>query len=79
MKYYLEDERILSLQESMLLSDRVEDIHSHISFAMQVEFVSLGGCTMLQHVINTVRYDGLLVSAGCYLPFLFLLIYTYLL
>ena len=79
MKYYLEDERILSLQESMLLSDRVEDIYSHISIAMQVEFVSLGGRTMLQPVINAVRYDGLLVSAGCCLPFLYQLIYTYIL
>ena len=57
-----EDERILSLQESMQRSERVNDNHSHISIAMQVEFVSLGGRTMLEPVINMVRYDGSLVS-----------------
>ena len=57
-----EDERILSLQESMQLSERVNDNHSHISIAMQVEFVSLGGRTMLEPVINMVRYDRSLVS-----------------
>ena len=53
---------ILSLQESMQLSKRVKDNQSHISIAMQVEFVTIGGRTMLQPVINMVRYDGTLVS-----------------
>ena len=46
----------------MQLSERVMDNQSHISVAMQVEFVTTGGRTMLQPVINMVRYDGSLVS-----------------
>ena len=42
----------------MQLSERVKDNQSHISIAMQVEFVTMGGRTMLQPVINMVRYDG---------------------
>ena len=48
----------------MQLSERVKDNQSHISIAMQVEFVKIGGRTMLQPVINMVRYDGSLVSDG---------------
>ena len=57
-----QDERILSLQESMQLPKRVKDNQSLISIAMQVELVTMGRHTMLQPVINMVRYDGTLVS-----------------
>ena len=44
----------------MQLSERVKDNQSHIP--MQLEFVTIGGRTTLQPVINMVRYDGSLVS-----------------
>ena len=43
-------------------SCRKEDNQSHISIALQVEFVTMSGRTMLQPVTNMVRYDGSLVS-----------------
>mgnify|MGYP001794616689 FL=1 len=67
----------------MQLSERAKDNQSHISIAMQVEFVSLGGRTMLEPVINMVRYDGSLVSdltsnLATSFDFLCQLIYSYL-
>ena len=46
----------------MQLPKRVKDNQSLISIAMQVELVTMGRHTMLQPVINMVRYDGTLVS-----------------
>ena len=54
----LHDEAVLSMEQANQLSQTVVNDQTHISIAMQVGFVELGGRTMLQPIINMLRFDG---------------------
>ena len=54
----LHDETVLSLEQANQLSQTVVNDQTHISIAMQVGFGELGGRTMLQPIINMLRFDG---------------------
>ena len=56
-----DDDTILTLDQARQLSAKVQEMQSHLSVAMQIDFVCLGGRLMLQSVINMFKYDSSLV------------------
>ena len=57
-----DDDTILTLDQARQLSAKVQEMQSHLSVAMQIDFVYLGGRLMLQPVINMLQYDSSLVK-----------------
>ena len=57
-----DDDTILTLDQARQLSAKVQEMQSHLSVAMQIDFVCLGGRLMLQPVINMLQYDSSLVK-----------------
>lgn len=61
----MEDDHLVSLDQAKQLSETANKSQSHLSLAMQLDFVNIYGKPMLQPTINMIRYDGSLVSGSC--------------
>lgn len=60
----MEDDHLVSLDQAKQLSETANKTQSHLSLAMQLDFVNIYGKPMLQPTINMIRYDGSLVSGS---------------
>ena len=60
----MEDDYVVSLDQAKQISETANKTQSHLSLAMQLDFVNLYGKPILQPTINMIRYDGSLVSGA---------------
>ena len=60
----MEDDYVVSLDQANQISETANKTQSHLSLAMQLDFVNLYGKPILQPTINMIRYDGSLVSGA---------------